>query len=228
MNKITLIGMPMHRLYVIVMFLCLSNFSFSQTTYTTLKKNINTLAYNLDHNLSSTQDSLILENKFLFRKVRISSKTTEKVYDFKPAVKRAKIPLGDLPVGKYTVMFYQADKIIVFQIHRVLPFEDLAPIYSDLAINDVNETVESEITIADIAEDLEDSYTAINYVKDVDLDYESRNVSLASNGTNLDMEDEMAAFKETYNISNMNRNNVQTRAEYRRNNLRPNGKPYND
>ncbi|WP_040251469.1 hypothetical protein [Psychroserpens mesophilus] len=225
MNKITTIGMPIHGLIGLVLFALFFNSSASaQETYTTIRKNVNPLAYNLSHDLSNTQDSLLLENKFLFKRVRFISDQAEKVFDFKPAVKRAKIPLDELPLGSYTVMFYQADKIIVFQIDRLLPFDPLAGIESDaVAMND------SEIESEDIA--LDDSESFINDVSDIDgvgLDYETTNLNVATKGADLDLESEMEHFTKAYNISDPDRDNIQTRADYRRNNLRPNGKPYND
>jgi len=173
------------------------------------------LAFELNHNLSDSQDSLLLENKHLFKKVRFINKTTEKVFDFKPAVKRAKISLAELPLGKYTVMFYQADKIIVFQIDRKLPFDYIPSEDTAVAVNDLEDV------------DL-DSDVASTDVKEIDLELDRVNTSLAKNNSDKDF----VAFEEkvslTYNLSEPDRSKVQTRAEYRRTHLRPNGKPYND
>jgi len=209
MNKITTIGTPINGLIGLVLFALFFSGSLSaQETYTTIRKNVNPLAFNLNHDLSSTQDSLLLENKFLFKRVRFISDQAEKVFDFKPAVMSTKIPLDELPLGKYTVMFYQADKIIVFQIERLLPFDPLHGIDSDVALND------SEILSAGI--------------DGVELEYDTANLSVATIGTDIDFENGIEHFTKAYNISDANRDNVQTRADYRRNNVRPNGKPYND
>lgn len=227
MNKITTIGMPIHGLIGLVLFALFFNSSLSaQETYTTIRKNVNPLAYDLSHELSNTQDSLLLENKFLFKRVRFISDQAEKVFDFKPAVKSAKIPLDELPLGDYTVMFYQADKIIVFQIERLLPFNPLSGIESDaIAMNDDVEILSED----DIA--ITDAVSLSNDTSDIDgveLDYETTNLNVATKGADLNLENEMEYFTKAYNISDPNRDNVQTRADYRRNNLRPNGKPYND
>ncbi|WP_033958983.1 hypothetical protein [Psychroserpens jangbogonensis] len=209
MNKITTIGMPINGLIGLVLFALFFSSSLSaQETYTTIRKNVNPLAINLNHELSTTQDSLLLENKFLFKRVSFISNQAEKVLNFKPAVMSTKIPLDELPLGKYTVMFYQADKIIVFQIERLLPFGPLKGLEADVALND------SEI--------LSDDFDV------VELDYDTANLSVASNGTDLDYESGIDHFRKSYNISDANRDNMQSRADYRRNNLRPNGKPYDD
>ncbi|MBR9846250.1 MAG: hypothetical protein GYB35_09155 [Algicola sp.] len=224
MNKITTIGMPIHGLLGLVLFALFFNTNLSaQDTYTTIRKNVNPLAYNLSHELSSTQDSLLLENKFLFKRVRFISNDAEKVFNFKPAVKSAKIPLDELPLGNYTVMFYEADKIIVFQIDRLLPFNPLSGIESDaIALNDT-EIITDDNALTDNDYDL-----LSNNVEGVELDYDTNNLNVATTGATLDIESEMNQFVKAYNISDANRDNIQSRADYRRNNLRPNGKPYND
>lgn len=224
MNKITTIGMPIHGLIGLVLFALFFNSRlYAQETYTTIRKNVNPLAFNLNHDLSNTQDSLLLDNKFLFKRVRFISDKAEKVFDFKPAVKKAKIPLDELPLGKYTVMFYQADKIIVFQIDRLLPFNPLSGIESDaIALNDADDILSDDITLHD------DSVSLSQDIDGLELDYDTANFNVATNGTDLDFESEMEHFTKSYNISDIGRDNVQTRADYRRNNLRPNGKPYND
>lgn len=216
MNKLTSLGVPINRLCLIVIFLLMGSSSFAQEeTYTTIRKNINPLAFDLDHNLSDNQDSLLLENKFLFKKVRFLNKTTEKVFDFKPAVKRAKIPLSELPLGKYTVMFYQADKIIVFQIDRKLPFDYVRSSGTDVALNDMEDIeLESEVASSDIDE--------------TDLELDRANIILANNNADKDFETFEERVVLSYNLSEPDRSKVQSRAEYRRTHLRPNGKPYND
>lgn len=211
MNKITTIGMPIHGLIGLVLFALFFNSSLSaQETFTTIRKNVNPLAHNLNHELSSTQDSLLLENKFLFKRVRFISDNAEKVFDFKPAVMRAKIPLDELPLGDYTVMFYQADKIIVFQINRLLPFGEIQGLEADIVA-------------------LKDSEVVSETIESVDIEFDAINdLSMATNDSDFEIENELHDYMKGYNLSDLSRDNVQTRADYRRNNLRPNGKPYND
>ncbi|MCD2260080.1 hypothetical protein [Psychroserpens luteolus] len=216
MNKLTILGVPIHRLCVIVMFLLMSSIVFAQEeTYTTIRKNVNPLAFDLDHNLSSSQDSLVLENKYLFKKVRFLNNTIEKVFEFKPAVKRVKIPLDELPLGSYTVMFYQADKIIVFQIDRILPFDYKSALDTRVALND---ELIKKVTDTTISSDV------INHT----LDYDSANLSLTIANADNGFETLQMQAKRAYNISDPNRSNMISRVEYRRTHLRPNGKPYTD
>ena len=215
-NKLPILGLPITRLCAIVIFLLMSNSKAlaQEETYTTIRKNINPLAYALHHNLSDSQDSLLLENKFLFKKVRFLNKTTEKVFDFKPAVRSAKISLEELPLGKYTVMFYQADKIIVFQVDRLLPFDYRRPI------------LDSDVAVADLEDVILDDVASITAEVDLELD------SVVSNVATHNSDKEYEAFEEkvsnTYNLTEPDRTKVQTRAEYRSTHLRPNGKPYNN
>ena len=216
MNKLTILGVPITRLCVIVIFLLMSSSNaFAQEEYTTIRKNVNPLAFELDHNLSNSQDSLVLENKYFFKKVRFLNKTTEKVFDFKPAVKTAKIPLDELPLGKYTVMFYQPDKIIVFQIDRKLPFDYVRPSDADVAFSELEDS------------DLDSDVVSVD-VKDIDLELDRANVTLVNNKDDKGFEDFKEKVSLTYNITEKDRSKVQSRAEYRRTHLRPNGKPYND
>lgn len=229
MNKLTILGVPIYRLCVIVIFLLMSssNAFAQEETFTTIRKNINLLAVDLNHDLNEQQDSLVLENKFLFKKVRFISKNLEKVFDFKPAVKQAKIPLSELPLGKYTVMFYQADKIIVFQIDRVLPFDYKPNIGTAVAMNDTSEINDkSDTSITDYRIDAD---VASADVESIDLEMDSVNtLKVAANTTDqvVDKLEDKAIM--SYNISEPDRSKVMSRAEYRRTHLRPNGKPYND
>ncbi|MEY8847543.1 hypothetical protein AB9K26_01910 [Psychroserpens sp. XS_ASV72] len=211
MNKITTNGISINALLglILLLFISVQNVS-SQETYTSIRKNVNPLALNLSHNLSNTQDTLLLENKALFKRVRFIGKKAEKVFDFKPAVKKAKIPLNELPLGKYMVMFYQADKIIVFEINRILPFDLFDGLESDVALNNKFDMKSSELN---------------------PIDFESETSTfdtLASNTITSEYTDGIEDTYKPYNLSDLDRELVQSRADYRRNHLRPNGKPYTD
>ncbi|NRA93738.1 MAG: hypothetical protein HRU26_13865 [Psychroserpens sp.] len=105
-------------------------------------------------------------------------------------------------------MFYQADKIIVFQIDRLLPFDSFDGLEGDVALNDVDINSEN--------------------VNSIDLDYDKSEVVLAANNNDEDFKDTVDKFTKTYNLSDLDRRNMQSREEYRRLHLRPNGKPYQD
>ena len=112
-------------------------------------------------------------------------------------------------------MFYQADKIIVFQIDRKLPFDYERPTETDVAFNDMED--------ADLDLDVASADTS-----DVDLELDNANMSLINNNNDKDYEVFEEKISMTYNISEPDRSKVQSRAEYRRTHLRPNGKPYED
>ena len=203
-----------------------------------LSKNRNVLAKNLVQDLSVSKDSLVLTNDKLFSKVHFFKSDFEKTFYFKPAVKKGKISLHELPLGSYTVMFYQTDKIIVFRVDRRSKFDNtIKPLPANtppglLAANTPNLNVDSnqrdlassseEPTIFD-----DDAKKSRYYRKKLDaLDGEQPKNGIKSRSKSklLVMEEEGMY---TYNLSNMHRDHVQTREEYRRTHLRPNGKPYN-
>ncbi len=203
------------RLLLMSLFI-IGNSAFAQDEiYTILHKNINRLAYDLNHELSASQDSLVLNNKHLFHRVRFLNTTTEKIFSFSPRVKQASVSLRDLPLGSYTVMFYQEDKIIVFQIERLLPYKEppnfrtkiTAIPVEDSGVNDDIASVDSGIDV--IANGL--SSDRVQRTRKNDKNYKLRDGGYFS-----------------YNLTISDRLVVQSRAEYRRTHLRPNGKPYSD
>jgi len=108
---------------ILILLLLISSSVTAQKTYTTIKKNVNLTASNFTHQLSTTQDSLILESDIPFNKVRFLKDDFKKSFEFPGGIYNSKISLKDLPLGKYTVLFYDMKKIIVFRLARLLPFE---------------------------------------------------------------------------------------------------------
>ena len=216
-NRLAYFELSLQKMALIVVVLLLTSASvFAQEkVYTKLYKNIDFRAEGLNHNLSASQDSLILENKYLFHRVRFLNTTTEKIFRYSPRVKSAIVPLGDLPLGSYTVMFYQEDKIIVFQIERLLPFKVNPDVRPDL--NGINS--EDALAYSDLADSSSDTNIVTKGVrpeKPRKTRNDSKYYTLRDGGY----------F--TYNLSISDRLIVQSRAEYRRTHLRPNGKPYTD
>ncbi|MGB3607500.1 MAG: hypothetical protein WBA19_10110 [Psychroserpens sp.] len=218
MHRLTIFKNITARLCVAVVCLFMANTNaFAQDDeFVILRKNYNPLAYDLDHNLSHTQDSLLLKNKTLFTKVRFINEENELIFDFNPAVKEAKIPLHELPLGKYTVMFYQKHKIIVFQVDKLKPFNLDASNFvdSDLASADFDDLI--------LVNDVPKSFRAINN-KNADGGI-SRTARHASDKNYIAFQEKMIV---PYDLTEKDRSIVQTRAEYRNTHLRPNGKPYN-
>ena len=108
---------------ILILLLFMSSSVNAQKTYTTIKKNVNLSVSNFTHQLSTSQDSLILESDIPFNKVRFLKDDYKKIFEFPGGVYNSKIPLNNLPLGKYTVLFYDEHKIIVFRLARLLPFE---------------------------------------------------------------------------------------------------------
>ena len=148
MIKATILSHSVKSVFTILILLLLVSPSINaQKTYTTIKKNVNLTASNFTHQLSTTQDSLILESDIPFNKVRFLKDDFKKLFEFPGGVYDSKIPLNNLPLGKYTVLFYDESKIIVFRLARLLPFD-----------KKTEETLEYSIVSATSA-----NYSSFNY-----------------------------------------------------------------
>ena len=124
MIKATILNRSVKDFYCVFIFLLLMSCGvYAQKTYTTIKKNVNLTASNFTHQLTTTQDSLVLESDVPFNKVRFLNGNYKKSIEFSGGVYKSKIPLNDLPLGQYTVLFYDVNKIIVFRLARLLPFK---------------------------------------------------------------------------------------------------------
>src|SRR5690606_5701396 len=201
-------------LAIAICFFCLK--ASAQKEYTTILKNINPEAQNLYHDLSPQGDTLYLGAESIFYKVTFLNSLDRKVYTFNPPVLTAKMPLHDIIVGDYTVLVYKKDRIIVFHIKRILEIE--AP--TDMVPSELRPLEESLI-----AKTIPDNEIYLNGMMDAILHTDE--MILAMKEATIDIE---ASHKhdgmKAYGLSSLNREGMQSRAEYRLNNLRPNGKPY--
>ena len=103
----------MRKLYTIV-FLLLTMLSYCQKS--TLLQNVNIRAEELKHSLNKTGDSLILEAERTIYRVEIFNRDFEKslmVKDYK-----IKIPLRDIPVGRFVIEAVMPDRLIVITLLR--------------------------------------------------------------------------------------------------------------
>ena len=124
MIKATILNHSVIGVFSIFILLVLMSSSIrAQKTFTTIKKNVNFTASNFTHQLSTAQDVLILESDVPFNKVRFLSESYKTSIEYLGGVHKSKISLKELPLGKYTVLFYDLKKIIVFRLTRLLPFE---------------------------------------------------------------------------------------------------------
>ena len=226
----------MRGVIIICLFFCCNTISIAQGAIDNeLEKNINVLAKNLKQNLTVSRDSLVLKNDKLFSKIHFYNKDFEKTFYFKPAVTEGKIPLEELPLGSYSVMFYQTDKIIVFRVNRTSKFENTMESMDgsevgteNLLTADIPPLVNSDLASTDTGPALldDDAQKRAQVIRKRNNLYDNnKNKKFNSSSTKKNLlltEDGMYP----YDLSNTKRDHVQTREEYRRTHLRPNGKPY--
>lgn len=203
--------------------------AFAQKQYTTISKNINPEAQGLYHDLSPQGDSLYLGAQSIFYKVTMLNSVDKKVFTFNPPVLKASIPLHDIVVGDYTVMVYKKDRIIVFHISRLLeitpsniPNNEPLPLIAtidSIEIPSHKKSSKRERRVVNLQSNdiqLDDSFDlGMKEIKYAISDYQP-----------IGMDDSKVSSPKPYNLSSMNRKNVQSRDDFRRNNVRPNGNPY--
>jgi len=286
-NKFNDMTMNLKQFLCVIVFLLLGLVQgFSQDNIETmLKKNINPLASNLTEELTVSRDSLLLVNNLLFSKIRFfnQSQDFDKTFYFKPAVKRGKIALKDLPLGSYSVMFYQVDRIIVFRLDRLSKFKntiktaapndpailatmDYVPRAdnpnrpedttfnttqnnsftnmtagtSDFSLNTNSEnrtatglsntaTTSFNMPSTEDGYDLASTGSSSNMITllDTGLKPDPNGQNGKTFGSNSMLFETERQGMHPYDLSNQDRDHVQTREDYRSTHLRPNGKPYN-
>lgn len=97
-----------------IVFLLLTTFSYCQKS--TLLQNVNIRAKELKHHLNKTEDSLILEGERTIYKVEIFNKDFERTIIVKDS--KVKIPLKDIPVGRFVVEAVLPDRLVVITLLR--------------------------------------------------------------------------------------------------------------
>lgn len=210
---------------LVILMTVISHSAQAQKEYTTISKNINPEAESLYHDLSPQGDSLYLKSESIFYKVTFLNSLDRKVYPFNPPVLEAKIPLHDIIVGDYTVLVYKKDRIIVFHITRVLEIEKPNEMIASSNLNTIG--VESILQKVDFKEKPQSKIVANEIKFDAEIKSEFKELKLAANDDNFSStQNNINRKMQAYNITSMDRSNMQSREEYRRNNLRPNGKPY--
>lgn len=192
----------------------------AQKEYTTISKNINPEAKTLFHELSIEGDSLILKSESIFYKVTFLNSFDRKVYNFNPPVLESKISLKNIIVGDYSVLVYLKDRIVVFHITRLLEIYEPAEMIAskDISVNDKYSLVTTELKKIQIKD-----------IIDIDRDIVAMNeaAKFASNDDQQTLEmSEVSQKTRAYDLTSVDRSNMQSRDLYRKNNLRPNGLPY--
>ncbi|MCT4628929.1 hypothetical protein [Winogradskyella sp.] len=97
-----------------ILLLLLTSFIYGQKS--TLLKNINYRATELHHSLNKTEDTLILKGDYTIDKVEIFNNDFEKVYLINN--KKTKIPLHDIPVGRFVTEVKTNNKLIIITLLR--------------------------------------------------------------------------------------------------------------
>jgi len=103
----------MKKLYTIA-FLLLTTLAYCQKS--TLLQNVNTRAKELKHKLNHTGDSLILKCERTIYKVEIFNRDFEKSYMVRGS--EVKIPLREIPVGRFVIEAVLPDRLIVITLLR--------------------------------------------------------------------------------------------------------------
>lgn len=207
----------------------ISHNSHAQKQYTTISKNINPEAQNLYHDLSPQGDSLYLKAESIFYKVTFLNSLDRKVYTFNPPVLETKIPLNDIVVGDYTILVYKKDRIIAFHITRLLEIEKPSEmiVTKDISMSQdisfvkpiLKKIVPRESGFSKIV------HNEIRMDDTFELGMSDLKVAVNDDTLNINAANSLGENR-SYNLSSMDRTNMQSREEYRRNNVRPNGKPY--
>ena len=112
----------MKLLYTIV-FLLLTSIVFGQKS--TLFQNVNVRAKELKHKLNDSGDSIVFNCERTIYEVVIFNDDFERV--IKVRKNDAKIPIADIPVGRYIIEALLSDKLIVITLLRNEPFDELEP-----------------------------------------------------------------------------------------------------
>lgn len=214
---------------LLIVITMITSMAHAQKEYTTISKNINPEARSLYHDLSPQGDSLYLKSESIFYKVTFLNSLDRKVYKFNPPVLEGKIPLHDIIVGDYTVLVYQKDRIIVFHISRLLEIEIPSEIIAskDIAITQEIPIVKPVLSIVIPKEKSINKAISSKIKINKKFELSAEEMEAVMSETKLDVNDIVAENSpRPYNLTSINRKNMQSRSEYRRNNLRPNGKPY--
>lgn len=207
----------------------ITNIAQAQKQFTTISKNINPEAASLYHDLSPQGDSLYLKSESIFYKVTFLNSLDRKVYNFNPPVLEGKISLHDIIVGDYTVLVYKKDRIIVFHISRLLeiniPTEMIAS--KSISVSQNLPIISPMISQVKVKERARSKRISNGFTIDENFEVGLKELKVSVNDEKFNKLPTINASKLiAYNLTNSDRKNMQSREDYRKNNLRPNGKPY--
>jgi hypothetical protein len=130
-------------------------------------------------------------------------------------------------VGDYTVLVYKKDRIIVFHISRLLEIEKPSELIAskNVSVSQDMSIVKPVLTKVNLKEKSANKIVMNEIKMNEKFELSMEELKVAINDDNLNISKSSSKIR-TYNLSSLDRTNIQSREEYRRNNLRPNGKPY--
>ena len=220
--------------------------TFGQNSvYSTIAKNVNPDGLSLHHDLNPAGDTLHLKSEYNLYKVEFMGNKDSKVFMIEGAKNEAFIPLASVPVGEYTIAGFQIErsddihqyqKTIIFRVSRLLPIP--TPIEEEVVVAEINPDIIEDIPVIEEetklvnAETPEPSKNKKEKTQPKPRSRENKLVrkSRVRKSRTVETKEPKLDTTEykTYNLSTLRggRYVVQSRAEYRSQNLRPNGKPY--
>jgi hypothetical protein len=220
--------------------------TFGQNSvYSTIAKNVNPDGLSLHHDLNPAGDTLHLKSEYNLYKVEFMGNKDSKVFMIEGAKNEAFIPLASVPVGEYTIAGFQIErsddihqyqKTIIFRVSRLLPIPK--PIEEDDFIAEINPDIIEDIPVMEeetklvSVETPEPSKNKKEKTQPKPRSRENKLVRKSRERKSRTVETKEPKLDtteyKTYNLSTLRggRYVVQSRAEYRSQNLRPNGKPY--
>lgn len=110
--------------HLCVSFLLLSSL-FSASQKSVILKNVNSRANELKHELNASEDSLILKGERNIYRVEIFNQ--EFRLEFKTNTKDLRIPLQEIPVGRFVTLVRLRDKIIAISLLRNENYDVIKP-----------------------------------------------------------------------------------------------------
>ncbi|WP_296382804.1 hypothetical protein [Winogradskyella sp.] len=124
-----------------IVLLLLTTLGYGQKS--TLIQNINVRAKELKHSLNKTGDSLILEGKRPIDKVEIFNDNFEKKFIVNHH--KAKIPLHNIPLGRFVTSVKVDDKLIIITLLRHKTLKELPKISTS---NETEQTNNKAVTVS--------------------------------------------------------------------------------
>lgn len=102
-------------LYAIFIGMLITNVSIAQNDFASIRKNVNVLAKSLKHDLCKTKDTLILQGEERIKRIYTIGENSGLI-DESLFTKNYKLPLNNFKNGRYVFVVYESRKRIVFEV----------------------------------------------------------------------------------------------------------------